>query len=187
MYRKVSDLKENAMYLEVFNNAWTFNDTEYDNNKTDRYIMFTDEGEVFGAFAFTLYNMETGSTIENLYKYKENVKEINTLGYVTIEITAFAIKQEFQSPTYFKQSFFYMTQELINLNTDYCIGLTERKFSRLLQGVFGRNLTVLEKNILAEEDNTKWYAMILDMKAVCLNINQYPILKYGAFNIVQNT
>ena len=80
-----------------------------------------------------------------------------------------------------------MTQELINLNADYCIGLTERKFSRLLQGVFGRNLTVLEKNILAEEDNTKWYAMILNLRPVYRNIDQYPILKYGAFNMLQNT
>ncbi|MEW4210615.1 hypothetical protein Q0O85_18905 [Priestia megaterium] len=187
MFGKVNSVAENNMYLEIFGDAWEFNDTDYENSRTDRYIMFNEEGEVFGAFAYTKYDTEIGSTIESLYSFKEKVKKINDTGKITIEITAFAIKKKFQSPKYFMQSFFYMTQELINLNADYCIALTEPKLSSLLKRVYKKHLSILERKIMANEDNTEWISMILDLKPVINDINQYPLLKYGTFNDMQHT
>lgn len=187
MFSKVNSIDENKMYLEVFGDAWEFNDTDYENDRTDRYIMFTEDGEVFGAFAYTLYDQRIGSTIENLYSFKENVKKINNEDKITIEITAFAVKKKFQSPKYFMQSFFYMTQELMNLRANYCIGLTEPRLSSLLKRVYKKNLSVLKRQIIAEEDGTEWVAMILNLDTVFTNINQYPILRYGTFNVVPLT
>lgn len=189
MYKKVTNALENKLYLNVFEDAWKFEDTEYNKNKIERYIMLTEDGEVFGAFAYAFYDLKIGSTIESLYPFKEKVSKINDKHKVTIEIAAFAVKKEHQGFKHFMQSVYYMNQELMNLNCDYCIGVTEPKFARLLKKVYRRKLSILtkEKTLIAQDDHTEWVAMIADLKPVFYNIDEYPLLKYGTSQTVQTT
>ncbi|MDG0032549.1 hypothetical protein MMB68_23645 [Priestia sp. Y58] len=183
MYRKVTTDKENELYLEVFDNVWKFADSDYKQNTIYRYIMFTENGEVFGSFALSLYNPAVGS-IEKVYSFRENVEKINNIGKVTIEIVAFALKEAYQGTKYFMQSVFCLMTELMRTGCDYAIAVTEPKLSKIIRKACRENLVVLQEGIIAKDDNTEWVAMVADLKPVFNNIDEYPLLKYGTYQLV---